>query len=91
MLIGIIEDDKLLNQALNIAFSKAGYRVHCYTSVKEAVEGIKRNENLLIIDIGLPDGDGISLYRNLCKNRRIPAVFLTARDEEREMLAAFSS
>lgn len=44
---------------------------------------------MLIVDIGLPDGNGISLYQELQRNQKIPAIFLTARDDERDMLKAF--
>lgn len=92
-LIGIIEDDLLLNQALHIALKNAGYRTSCAYTKKEALTLLGDSESLLLIDVGLPDGDGISLYRELMsQNRhRIPAIFLTARDEERDMLAAFDT
>ena len=95
MRIGIIEDDRLLNQALEIALREAGYDTVSIHSKKEALALLGGREDLLLIDIGLPDGDGVRLYQELqkeCrqKQRKIaPAVFLTARDEERDMLAAF--
>ena len=46
---------------------------------------------MLIVDIGLPDGDGINLYQELQKNGRIPAIFLTAKDDEKDMLKAFDT
>ena len=56
---------------------------------KDALSLIKDKVELLIIDIGLPDGNGIYLYQELQKKRKIPAIFLTARDEEKDMLEAF--
>ena len=47
-------------------------------------QNIDRSVDLLIVDIGLPDGDGINLYQELQKNGRIPAIFLTAKDDEKE-------
>ena len=87
--IGIIEDDVLLNQALNIALKNTGYSTICMYTKKDALSLIKDKVELLIIDIGLPDGNGIYLYQELQKKRKIPAIFLTARDEEKDMLAAF--
>lgn len=87
--IGIIEDDVLLNQALDTALRNAGYSTVCVHTRKEALSRLGDREGLLLVDIGLPDGDGIGLYQELQKKRNIPAVFLTARDEEKDMLAAF--
>lgn len=89
MRIGIIEDDKLLSQALEIALRNAGYDTICAHTKREAFALIGDRESLLLVDIGLPDGDGIGLYQELQRRREIPAIFLTARDEEQDMLEAF--
>lgn len=89
--IGIIEDDLLLNQALKMALQNAGYDILCAHTAKEALALLGNREALLLVDIGLPDGDGIHLYQELRKKREIPAIFLTARDEERDMLTAFDT
>lgn len=95
MRIGIIEDDRLLNQALEIALRDAGYDTVCACTKQETLSKLDGKEDLLLIDIGLPDGDGIRLYQRLrresgeLQKKSTPAVFLTARDEERDMLAAF--
>lgn len=88
-MVGIIEDDRLLNQALKLTLEKAGYETVSAHTKREALSIMGNGEELLIVDIGLPDGDGISLYRALQTRRKIPAIFLTARDEEEDMLSAF--
>ena len=89
MTIGIIEDDRLLNQALNKFLTDNGYDTVCAHSGKEAFAAAVDHPDLWLIDIGLPDGNGLDLYRELTAVRKVPAVFLTARDEERDMLQAF--
>ena len=61
MMIGIIEDDKLLNQALEIFLRKEGYDTICLNTRKEALARLTGKEDLFLLDIGLPDGDGILL------------------------------
>ena len=89
MVIGIIADDELLKKALDTTLKRQGYITVLAGSKKEAIQNINRYVDLLIVDIGLPDGDGISLYQELQRNQKIPAIFLTARDDERDMLKAF--
>lgn len=89
MVIGIIEDDTLLRKALDTSLKNQGYTTIFAASRKEAIKNIDSSVDLLIVDIGLPDGDGINLYQELQKNGRIPAIFLTAKDDEKDMLKAF--
>ena len=91
MTIGIIEDDSLLNQALEIALQHAGYYTISAHTRKEALDLFRKKVDAFLIDIGLPDGNGIELYQELQMEKRIPAIFLTARDEEKEMLLAFDA
>ena len=86
MVIGIIEDDTLLRKALDTSLKNQGYTTILAGSRKEAIKNIDSSVDLLIVDIGLPDGDGINLYQELQKNGRIPAIFLTAKDDEKDML-----
>lgn len=65
MTIGIIEDDTLLHQALKTALQNAGYQtVSAYTK-QEALTTITGSESLLLIDIGLPDGNGLACYKKI--------------------------
>ena len=89
MTIGIIEDDRLLNQALNKFLTDNGYDTVCAHSREEALATAAGHPDLWLIDIGLPNGNGLELYRELSDVRQVPAVFLTARDDERDMLRAF--
>ena len=65
MVIGIIEDDKLLRKALDRSLKNQGYTTILAASRKEAIKNIDSSVDLLIVDIGLPDGDGINLYQEL--------------------------
>ena len=86
-----LEDDSLLNKALEIALQNAGYYTISAHTRKEALDLLREKVDVFLIDIGLPDGNGIELYQELQMEKRIPAIFLTARDEEKEMLLAFDA
>ena len=91
MVIGIIEYEKLLIKAVDRSLKNQRYTTILAASIKEAINNIDSSVDLLIVDIGLPDGDGINLYQELQKNGKIPAIFLTAKDDEKDMLKAFDT
>lgn len=85
----IVEDDVLLNRALCKAFVNAGYEAEGASSIREAKNLLEDGVALMIIDIGLPDGEGFTLCRHVRENGDIPVIFLTARDDEADMLRGF--
>ena len=60
MIIGIIEDDHLLGQSLELMLQREGYKTVCVHSQREAETQLHGTEDLLLVDIGLPDWHGIS-------------------------------
>ena len=87
--IGIVEDDRLLNEALARMLEKKGYYpLRAYT-LEEGMKLIRQKPELIILDINLPDGEGTRICKAAREYSRIPVLFLTARDEEEDMLRAF--
>lgn len=85
----IVEDDRLLNRALCKTFTNAGYEAAGAMSMQEAENFLEDGTALMVVDIGLPDGDGFALCRKVQESTQIPVIFLTARDDEADMLRAF--
>lgn len=79
MVIGIIEDDNLLRKALDTSLKNQGYTTILAASRKEAIKNIDSSVDLLIVDIGLPDGDGINLYQELQKKRKNSSYFFDCK------------
>jgi two-component system OmpR family response regulator len=82
MRILIVEDDAILADAVSAELRKARYAVDWFTSGGEA-EGalLSQDYDAVILDLGLPDMDGLELLRRLRKRRRkVPVLILTARD-----------
>ena len=82
MKILIIEDDKLLQQGLQLALQQEGYASDCAGNVRDADNLMETAPySLAILDLGLPDGDGMSLLLKWRKNGiDVPVLILTARD-----------
>ena len=80
----LVEDDPYLSQGLTELLQKNGYVPFPAAAVSQARAAIQsRGFDLLILDVTLPDGDGVSFCRELREQgRATPILFLTARDEE---------
>ncbi len=83
MSILLVEDNYSIASALEIALKRTGYVFYHASSFKEGVNFLKDNlVSLIILDVTLPDGSGFDLYSDFIKEKNIPTLFLTARDEE---------
>ena len=79
--IAVIEDDTLLGQALVEMLTSHGYQAFAAESVTKARRLLERQPvDLLLIDRGLADGDGVELCRQRSGQEKLPAIFLTAFD-----------
>ena len=83
MNILLIEDTESIIKGLSYSLSKNNYSLTSKTNVKDAKEYIESNSpDLILLDITLPDGNGFDLFNDVIKGKNIPAIFLTAMDEE---------
>ncbi|MBG9737025.1 transcriptional regulator [Paenibacillus alvei] len=79
----LVEDDEALGLAIEFSLKNEGYEVVKASSVKEAKHQFDhRTFDLIILDIGLPDGNGYDLCLHFKKQNDTPVIFLTALDEE---------
>jgi len=79
----IVDDDPQIRDVVRIALKQAGYSVR---EAGDGAEGLAKARNgksdLIVLDIGLPEMDGLELCRRLRAERDTPIVFLTAQDDE---------
>ncbi len=79
----IINRDKAFIKGLKYSLEEDNYKVDTASTMKEAVEKIKNNHyELVILDIILPDGNGLTLCRNIRENSHVPIVVLTEKIED---------
>ena len=92
MKILLVEDDAALRGALEELLCREGYDVVKASNVRSAREGLDAAADLVILDVGLPDGDGVELCR--CwrsEGVQTPILFLTAKDEEMDVVRGLDS
>ena len=88
MNILLIEDNLTIIKGLTYSFIKNNYNITSKTNIKDTINYMNNNNNinLIILDITLPDGNGITLYNNYIKKLNIPVIFLTANDSEDDIV-----
>ncbi len=88
-LIHIIEDDSSVKRLLEITFKEYAFNFISSESKKNGIiMFLSHNPNLLIVDLGLPDGDGKDLIKQIREISKVPIIVLTARHDEKEIVAA---
>ena len=84
----LVEDIESIIKGLTYSLEKSNYKLVIKTTIKDTKEYLHSNTNidLIILDITLPDGNGFDLFVNTIKNLKIPTIFLTAKDEEDDIV-----
>ena len=85
--IFMVEDDQSLINGLSFAIEKAGYEIEIARTSAE-MHKLWSNENydLVILDVTLPDGLGFDLCKDIRQTSKVPIIFLTAADEEADIV-----
>ena len=92
MKILLVEDDAALRGALEELLCREGYDVVKASNVRSAREGLDSTIDLVFLDVGLPDGDGVELCRSWrSEGVQTPILFLTAKDEEMDVVRGLDS
>ncbi len=91
MQILLVEDNEMVAKGLLYTLKQSGYEPIHKANIKDTKaflqnENNKAKLNLVILDISLPDGDGFTLYEEDLKDKNIPTIFLTAKDEEDDIV-----
>ena len=85
--IFFVEDDLSLISGLSFAIKKQGYGIDIARTVLEAdVMWEDGKYDLVILDVSLPDGSGFDLCKKIRQTSKVPVMFLTAADEEMDII-----
>ena len=79
----VVDDDPHIRDVVRFAFEKTGMTISIAQDGKEALRQFDRNvHDLVVLDIGMPEMDGLEVCRQIRKTADTPILFLSARDEE---------
>ncbi len=83
----ICDDDRDIRRALNIYLSEAGYRVLEAENGRELLDTVEREEvHLILLDVMMPELDGVSALALLRQKSNIPVILLTAKSEDEDKI-----
>jgi len=83
MKILLVEDDKIIASGICYSLAQEGYEVtHCLNSAQAREELSQNSFGMAILDINLPDGNGYDICKYIKEKKDIPVIFLTAIDDE---------
>ena len=86
----LLEDDSAISMGISYSLTNEGYSVTAASSVKQGLEIIKNNSfSLYILDLNLPDGSGYDVCKEIKKQGDLPVIFLTAYDDEINVVTGF--
>lgn len=83
----LIEDDLSLVNGLTFALKKQGFKLEVARTLKEAENlWTDGKYDLLVLDVTLPDGTGFEFCKKVRRTSKVPIIFLTAADEEMDII-----
>lgn len=85
MKILLVEDNEMIIKAIKFLLEEHDYKVSVASTIKEAKEKISKNYDLIILDVMLPDGNGLEFFENYVD---VPTLVLSAKDEEEDVVTS---
>jgi DNA-binding response OmpR family regulator len=88
----LAEDDPAISEPLARALRREGYEVDVRADGRAALEGVKENPDLVVLDLGLPYIDGLEVCRRIrADNHPVPVLILTARADEVDLVVGLDA
>jgi len=88
----LIEDEPQMRRFLRSALGTADFQLIEATTVREGLaQAAGRRPDVVLLDLGLPDGDGIDLARRLREWSAVPVIVISARGQEQDKVAALDA
>lgn len=90
MKVLLVEDNSNIRESLEYSFSENNIDLVSKSSINDTIEYLDYNKvDAVILDVTLPDGNGLDLYKYHIMIKDIPTIFLTANDAEEDIVKAF--
>jgi two-component system KDP operon response regulator KdpE len=88
----LVEDEPQIRRFVRSALEQEGWQVHeAATMQRGLIDAGTRKPDLIVLDLGLPDGDGVDFISDIRKWSAVPIIVLSARVDERDKIAALDA
>jgi two-component system, OmpR family, KDP operon response regulator KdpE len=88
----LIEDERQIRRFVRTALEAEGWSVHEAETMRQGLsDAATRRPDLIILDLGLPDGDGVEFLRDLRGWSKVPVIVLSARVGEQDKITALDA
>jgi two-component system KDP operon response regulator KdpE len=88
----VVDDEKSIRRFLRASLQSYGYEVSEAASAREGRDAcLSSRPDILILDLGLPDRDGVDVIKELRKSTHVPIIVLTVREQEPDKIAALDA
>jgi len=91
-LVLVVEDEAQIRRFLRVALERSGYRVEEATTGEEGIDqAIRHQPELMLLDLGLPDMDGLGVLRRIREWSQLPVLILSVRGSEDQKIEALDA
>ena len=88
----VIDDEPQIRRLLRVTLEANGYRVFdAATGSDGVVQVAQRKPDVVLLDLGLPDGEGLTVLKRIREWSRVPVIILSVRDQEEEKVTALDA
>ncbi|WP_410768828.1 response regulator [Fontibacillus sp. BL9] len=88
----VVEDDKPIRKLITTTLETQGYRYHAVeTGEGSILEAVSRQPDIMILDLGLPDMDGVDIIKKVREWSNLPIIVVSARSEDRDKIEALDA
>ena len=88
----VVEDDRQIRKLMSTTLSSNGYNIECVNDGGQALIALSTNRfDIVLLDLGLPDMDGVTVIRKIREWSNIPIIVVSARSEDSDKISALDN
>ena len=88
----VVEDDRQIRKLMSTTLSANGYNVECVSDGGQAILALTTNKfDIVLLDLGLPDMDGVTVIKKIREWSSIPIIVISARGEDSDKISALDN